>query len=102
MQSCITRMCQQIAFQAQNSDGEYTSLHVGSDVCVLTPPSTPVFLGYVGWSAGNFQPGSYVLVSSRDLCELVISYLTTMIGRNTIRRRIIVDRHTSGPELYGS
>ncbi|THU89939.1 endoglucanase [Dendrothele bispora CBS 962.96] len=38
--SCITFMCQQIAFQAQNSD---------------------VFLGYVGWAAGNFQPGSYVL-----------------------------------------
>ncbi|KAK7439865.1 Endoglucanase EG-II [Stygiomarasmius scandens] len=38
--SCITLMCQQIAFQAQNSD---------------------VFLGYVGWAAGNFQPGSYVL-----------------------------------------
>ncbi|KAF7325063.1 Endoglucanase EG-II [Mycena kentingensis (nom. inval.)] len=37
--SCIQRMCEQIAFQAQNSD---------------------VFLGYVGWSAGNFDP-SYVL-----------------------------------------
>ncbi|KAJ7922405.1 carbohydrate-binding module family 1 protein/Glycoside hydrolase family 5 protein [Mycena leptocephala] len=37
--SCITFMCQQIAYQAQNSD---------------------VFLGYVGWAAGNFDV-SYVL-----------------------------------------
>jgi len=37
--SCITFMCQQIAYQAQNSD---------------------VFLGYVGWAAGNFYTG-YVL-----------------------------------------
>ncbi|KAJ6616487.1 glycoside hydrolase superfamily [Mycena sp. CBHHK59/15] len=37
--SCITYMCQQIAYQAQNSD---------------------VFLGYVGWSAGNFYT-TYVL-----------------------------------------
>ncbi|KAJ6540843.1 carbohydrate-binding module family 1 protein/Glycoside hydrolase family 5 protein [Mycena vulgaris] len=38
-QSCITAMCQQIAYQAQNSD---------------------VILGYVGWAAGNFDV-SYVL-----------------------------------------
>ncbi|KAJ3734567.1 endoglucanase [Lentinula guzmanii] len=37
--SCVEYMCQQIAFQAQNSD---------------------VFLGYVGWAAGNFYP-TYVL-----------------------------------------
>ncbi|KDR72633.1 hypothetical protein GALMADRAFT_158823 [Galerina marginata CBS 339.88] len=37
--SCITNICQQIAYQAQNSD---------------------VFIGYVGWAAGNFDP-SYVL-----------------------------------------
>jgi endoglucanase len=37
--SCVTYLCQQIAYQAQNSD---------------------VFLGYVGWAAGNFDP-SYVL-----------------------------------------
>ncbi|KAJ7206937.1 carbohydrate-binding module family 1 protein/Glycoside hydrolase family 5 protein [Mycena haematopus] len=37
--SCITFMCQQIAYQAQNSD---------------------VLLGYVGWAAGNFD-ASYVL-----------------------------------------
>lgn len=37
--SCVTYMCQQIAFQAQNSD---------------------VILGYVGWAAGNFLP-SYAL-----------------------------------------
>ncbi|KAJ3828904.1 endoglucanase [Lentinula raphanica] len=37
--SCVEYMCQQIAFQAQNSD---------------------VFLGYVGWAAGNFAP-TYVL-----------------------------------------
>ncbi|KAJ7201603.1 endoglucanase [Mycena pura] len=37
--SCMEFMCQQIAFQAQNSD---------------------VFLGYVGWAAGNFYVG-YVL-----------------------------------------
>ncbi|KAJ7026613.1 carbohydrate-binding module family 1 protein/Glycoside hydrolase family 5 protein [Mycena alexandri] len=37
--SCITYMCQQIAYQAQNSD---------------------VILGYVGWAAGNFDV-SYVL-----------------------------------------
>ncbi|KAF5389730.1 hypothetical protein D9757_006061 [Collybiopsis confluens] len=34
--SCVEFMCQQIAFQAQNSD---------------------VFLGYVGWAAGNFAVG---------------------------------------------
>ncbi|KAK7437498.1 Endoglucanase EG-II [Stygiomarasmius scandens] len=39
-QSCITFICQQIAFQAQNSD---------------------VFLGYVGWAAGSFDPGTYEL-----------------------------------------
>ncbi|KAJ7598555.1 endoglucanase [Mycena floridula] len=37
--SCVTFMCQQIAYQAQNSD---------------------VFLGYVGWGAGNFLT-NYVL-----------------------------------------
>jgi endoglucanase len=37
--SCVTYMCQQIAYQAQNSD---------------------VYLGYVGWAAGNFYP-TYVL-----------------------------------------
>ncbi|KJA16679.1 glycoside hydrolase family 5 protein [Hypholoma sublateritium FD-334 SS-4] len=37
--SCVEFLCQQIAYQAQNSD---------------------VFLGYVGWAAGNFDP-SYVL-----------------------------------------
>ncbi|KAK7036378.1 glycoside hydrolase superfamily [Favolaschia claudopus] len=37
--SCVQFMCQQIAFQAQNSD---------------------VILGYVGWSAGNFN-STYVL-----------------------------------------
>ncbi|KAJ7436495.1 carbohydrate-binding module family 1 protein/Glycoside hydrolase family 5 protein [Mycena galericulata] len=37
--SCITFMCQQIAYQAQNSD---------------------VILGYIGWAAGNFD-ASYVL-----------------------------------------
>ncbi|KAJ3871838.1 endoglucanase [Lentinula edodes] len=37
--SCVEYMCQQIAYQAQNSD---------------------VFLGYVGWAAGNFAP-TYVL-----------------------------------------
>ncbi|KAJ7636942.1 endoglucanase [Roridomyces roridus] len=37
--TCYTYMCQQIAYQAQNSD---------------------VFLGYVGWAAGNFYTG-YVL-----------------------------------------
>ncbi|KAF7303595.1 Glycoside hydrolase family 5 protein [Mycena indigotica] len=37
--SCAQFLCQQIAYQAQNSD---------------------VFLGYVGWAAGNFDP-SYVL-----------------------------------------
>ncbi|KAJ7512462.1 carbohydrate-binding module family 1 protein/Glycoside hydrolase family 5 protein [Mycena galericulata] len=37
--TCYTYMCQQIAYQAQNSD---------------------VFLGYVGWAAGNFYAG-YVL-----------------------------------------
>ncbi|KAK7024697.1 glycoside hydrolase superfamily [Favolaschia claudopus] len=37
--SCVQYMCQQIAYQAQNSD---------------------VILGYVGWSAGNFD-ASYVL-----------------------------------------
>ncbi|KAF9482685.1 cellulase-domain-containing protein [Pholiota conissans] len=37
--SCVQYLCQQIAYQAQNSD---------------------VFLGYVGWAAGNFDP-SYVL-----------------------------------------
>jgi len=37
--SCVTYMCQQIAYQAQNSD---------------------VILGYVGWAAGNFDV-SYVL-----------------------------------------
>ncbi|KAF7318318.1 Glycoside hydrolase family 5 protein [Mycena chlorophos] len=36
---CLTYMCEQIAYQAQNSD---------------------VFLGYVGWAAGNFYVG-YVL-----------------------------------------
>ncbi|GJE86575.1 glycoside hydrolase family 5 protein [Phanerochaete sordida] len=34
--SCATYLCQQIAFQKANSD---------------------VFLGYVGWAAGNFAPG---------------------------------------------
>ncbi|KAF5350969.1 hypothetical protein D9756_008340 [Leucocoprinus leucothites] len=38
--SCVQFMCEQIAYQAANSD---------------------VFLGYVGWAAGNFLPGSYVL-----------------------------------------
>ncbi|KAJ3562147.1 hypothetical protein NP233_g9757 [Leucocoprinus birnbaumii] len=38
--SCVQFMCEQIAFQAANAD---------------------VFLGYVGWAAGNFLPGSYVL-----------------------------------------
>lgn len=42
----VTYMCQQIAYQAQNSD---------------------VILGYVGWAAGNFQPGSYVLVNYSNL-----------------------------------
>ncbi|KAJ7735090.1 carbohydrate-binding module family 1 protein/Glycoside hydrolase family 5 protein [Mycena maculata] len=37
--TCFTNMCQQIAYQAQNSD---------------------VYLGYVGWAAGNFYTG-YVL-----------------------------------------
>ncbi|KAF5318448.1 hypothetical protein D9619_010684 [Psilocybe cf. subviscida] len=37
--SCVTFLCQQIAFQAQNSD---------------------VFIGYVGWAAGNFD-NTYVL-----------------------------------------
>ncbi|THH28462.1 hypothetical protein EUX98_g5728 [Antrodiella citrinella] len=37
--SCIQYLCEQVAFQAQNSD---------------------VILGYVGWAAGNFDP-SYVL-----------------------------------------
>ncbi|KAF8157042.1 endoglucanase [Crassisporium funariophilum] len=37
--SCVKYLCQQIAFQAQNSD---------------------VFLGYIGWAAGNFDVG-YVL-----------------------------------------
>ncbi|KAJ3866353.1 endoglucanase [Lentinula novae-zelandiae] len=37
--SCVEYMCQQIAYQAQNAD---------------------VFLGYVGWAAGNFAP-TYVL-----------------------------------------
>ncbi|KAK7678674.1 Endoglucanase EG-II [Cerrena zonata] len=37
--SCQQFLCEQTKFQAQNSD---------------------VFLGYVGWSAGNFDP-SYVL-----------------------------------------
>ncbi|KAJ3935762.1 MAG: endoglucanase [Lentinula lateritia] len=37
--SCVQYMCQQIAYQAQNAD---------------------VFLGYVGWAAGNFYP-TYVL-----------------------------------------
>ncbi|KAF9041256.1 glycoside hydrolase superfamily [Panaeolus papilionaceus] len=37
--SCVKYMCEQIAFQARNSD---------------------VFLGYVGWSAGNFDT-SYIL-----------------------------------------
>jgi len=37
--SCVQLLCEQIAFQAANSD---------------------VFLGYVGWAAGNFEP-SYVL-----------------------------------------
>ncbi|KJA16683.1 glycoside hydrolase family 5 protein [Hypholoma sublateritium FD-334 SS-4] len=35
--SCVEFLCQQIAYQAQNSD---------------------VFLGYVGWAAGNFDPSS--------------------------------------------
>ncbi|KAF8999145.1 endoglucanase [Cyathus striatus] len=37
--TCVQFLCEQIAYQAQNSD---------------------VFLGYVGWAAGNFDP-SYVL-----------------------------------------
>ncbi|KAE9393635.1 endoglucanase [Gymnopus androsaceus JB14] len=38
---CVEFMCQQIAYQAQNAD---------------------VFLGYVGWAAGNFgSPAEYVL-----------------------------------------
>ncbi|KAF5326770.1 hypothetical protein D9619_004471 [Psilocybe cf. subviscida] len=40
VQSCVTYLCQQIAYQAQNSD---------------------VFLGYVGWSAGAFSASTYVL-----------------------------------------
>ncbi|KAF8900518.1 putative endoglucanase [Mucidula mucida] len=38
--SCVQFMCQQVAYQAQNSD---------------------VFLGYIGWSAGNFNATTYVL-----------------------------------------
>ncbi|KAJ7203800.1 endoglucanase [Mycena pura] len=45
--SCVQFMCEQIAFMAQNSDG------------TLRFPFF-VFLGYVGWSAGNFDP-SYIL-----------------------------------------
>jgi endoglucanase len=40
VQSCVTYLCQQIAYQAQNSD---------------------VFLGYIGWSAGAFSAQTYVL-----------------------------------------
>ncbi|KAF8180389.1 endo-beta-1,4-glucanase [Pholiota molesta] len=40
--SCVTFLCQQIAFQAQNSD---------------------VILGYVGWAAGNFD-STYVLTEA--------------------------------------
>jgi endoglucanase len=39
VQSCVQYMCQQVAFQKANSD---------------------VFLGYIGWSAGNFD-STYVL-----------------------------------------
>ncbi|PPQ74550.1 hypothetical protein CVT26_007942 [Gymnopilus dilepis] len=39
VQDCVTNLCQQIAYQAQNSD---------------------VFLGYVGWAAGSFAT-SYTL-----------------------------------------
>lgn len=55
--SCATYLCQQIAFVQQNSDGECS--FVTNTKRRLTRLCT-VFLGYVGWAAGNFDP-SYVL-----------------------------------------
>ncbi|KAK7059706.1 glycoside hydrolase family 5 protein [Favolaschia claudopus] len=56
--SCITYMCQQIAFQAQNSDGWSPISNAG--YIADSKKTHPVYLGYVGWAAGNFYTG-YVL-----------------------------------------
>ena len=55
--SCVQYLCEQIAYQAQNSDGTYASCFAA------VSPSAKfvnfvVFLGYIGWAAGSFSPSS--------------------------------------------
>nr|GAT61177.1 glycoside hydrolase family 5 protein [Mycena chlorophos] len=52
--NCLEFMCQQVAYQAQNSD---------------------VFLGYVGWGAGNFYPD--LTPGQYDLSETPLQNATT-------------------------
>ncbi|KAJ7255315.1 endoglucanase [Mycena rebaudengoi] len=78
--SCFKFMCQQIAFQAQNSD---------------------VFLGYVGWSAGNFFTG-YVLdevphntsLTAWTDTPLVVNCLSPKAGAQKGPTVVIVVVHT--------
>lgn len=54
--SCVKFLCEQIDFMKQNSDGELpTTFNRGAHSL-----RSSVFLGYVGWAAGNFATG-YVL-----------------------------------------
>ena len=55
--SCEQFMCEQVAYQNANSDGTCPLPSVRRVVLMW---SSSVFLGYVGWAAGNFYQG-YVL-----------------------------------------
>ncbi|PPQ93766.1 hypothetical protein CVT25_008146 [Psilocybe cyanescens] len=75
--SCIQYLCQQIAFQAQNSD---------------------VFLGYVGWAAGNFDPSKFFLTVHGSIPAFEESM--RMGDADTIR--LNVDRHLACQVVSGT
>uniref|UniRef100_A0A8H8CGC2 cellulase n=1 Tax=Psilocybe cubensis TaxID=181762 RepID=A0A8H8CGC2_PSICU len=71
--SCIQYLCQQIAFQAQNSD---------------------VFLGYVGWAAGNFDPSEFALLSPIK-CSLSLT-----VRRSTVSGYVLGETPTQSGSTW--
>ncbi len=57
-----------------------------------------VFLGYIGWSAGNFNATTYVLVSRFH--SQTQSCITVCEERGPFRRWIKLDGHPSSLELF--
>ena len=91
--SCVTYLCQQIAYQAQNSDGMYTSPSTAVDT-IFQQSSSDTLAGRQETSIRHMY--SYVTLTSPSRAK---THRVRGTGRNSDKHRVNMDGHSARAEL---